>query len=176
MKTEELIAPQQYNLISEIERFAQNSANKAILWEDEEGRTKEITYKELLKNANKIGNVFLSHGLKKGDVVLVVVPRLIEAYQVYIASLKLGLVVIPSSEMLRTKDFKYRITHGDVKGIVSFAPYTSQFSDIEEIENLPKFVVGESREGWVHLDKEMEAASEELELADTDRDDMAFLS
>jgi acetyl-CoA synthetase len=176
MNREQLIAPQKYNLVAEMERYAQDSSRKAILWENEEGHTNEITYRELLNNANKIGNVFLENGLKQGDVVLVVVPRLIEAYQVYIASLKMGLVVIPSSEMLRTKDFQYRINHGDVKGIVSYAPYTKEFAGIEETVDLPKFVIGEEKEGWIQLDKEMESASEELQLADTERDDMAFLS
>lgn len=176
MNREQLIAPQKYNLVAEMERYAQDASRKAILWENEEGHTSEITYLELLNNANKIGNVFLKNGLKQGDVVLVVVPRLIEAYQVYIASLKMGLVVIPSSEMLRTKDFQYRINHGDVKGIVSYAPYTKEFAGIEEIANLPKFVIGDEKEGWIHLDKEMKSVSEELQLADTDRDDMAFLS
>jgi acetyl-CoA synthetase len=176
MKADDLIAPQKYNLVSEVEKFAQEENRKAILWENETGNTEEITYKQLLANANKIGNVFLKHGLNQGDVVLVVVPRLIEAYQVYLAALKMGLVVIPSSEMLRTKDFQYRITHGDVKGIISYAPYASQFSGIAEVENLPKFVVGEGRENWIALNEEMTTASEELELAPTQRDDMAFLS
>ncbi|MGA9225512.1 MAG: AMP-binding protein, partial [Mesobacillus sp.] len=176
MNREELIAPQKYNLVSEMERFAQDSSRKAILWENEEGDTKEITYRELLKNANRIGNVFLENGLKQGDVVLVVVPRLIEAYQVYIASLKMGLVVIPSSEMLRAKDFQYRITHGDVKAIVSYAPYTNEFAGLEEAKGLPKFVIGESREGWIFLDEEMKSAPEDFPLAATERDDMAFLS
>lgn len=176
MKTSELIAPEKYNLVSEMERHAQDSSKKAILWENEDDETKEITYKDLLANANKIGNVFLANGLAQRDVVLVVVPRLVEAYQVYIAALKMGLVVIPSSEMLRTKDFHYRITHGDVKGIISFAPYASQFSGIEEIEAMPKFIVGGTRDGWISLEEEMKSASSMLELAPTRRDDMAFLS
>ena len=70
----------------------------------DDGETNEITYEALMKHANKIGNVFLNKGLQKGDVILIIVPRLVEAYEVYLAALKLGLVVIPSSEMLRTKD------------------------------------------------------------------------
>ncbi|MEH7345946.1 acyl--CoA ligase [Bacillus sp. JJ1532] len=176
MKREDLLAPEKYNLVSEIERFASDSNRLAIKWENELGDKKEVTYKELLKNANRIGNVFLQHGLKKGDVLLIVVPRLIEAYQVYIAALKAGLVVIPSSEMLRTKDLQYRITHGDVKGIVSYFPYVDQFEHIKEIENLPKFVIGSPQEQWIDLNKEMEAATDELPLADTSKSDMAFLS
>lgn len=103
MKTEDLIAPKQYNFVSEIEKFAQNPDRLALKWENEEGETKEVTYSSLMKAANRIGNVFKDEGLQKGDVVLVIVPRIIEAYQVYLAALKLGLTILPSSEMLRQR-------------------------------------------------------------------------
>ena len=120
MNREELIAPEKYNLVSEIEQFAKDPNRLALKWENEEGETKQVTYNELLKKVNQAGNVFTEKGLEKGDVVLVIIPRLIEAYVVYLAALKAGLVVIPSSEMLREKDLQYRITHGDVKAIVSY--------------------------------------------------------
>lgn len=176
LERKDLIAPEKYNLVSEMERFAQDPAKIALKWENEEGQTKEVTYENLLKNVNKIGNVFIEKGLSKGDTVLVIVPRLIEAYQVYLAALKIGLVVIPSSELLRAKDLKYRITHGDVKGVISYHEYFEQFEGLDEMDNLVKFVLGATAEGWFHLDKEMENASEDLALADTLRDDMAFLS
>ncbi|SEM38431.1 acetyl-CoA synthetase [Mesobacillus persicus] len=176
MNRNQLIAPEKYNLISEFERFAETEGKLALQWQNENGEAKNISYKELINNANRIGNVFKTSGLTKGDVVLVVIPRLIEAYQVYIAALKLGLVVIPSSEMLRTKDLQYRITHGDVKAIVSYYPYVSQFSGIPEAENLLRFSVGKQEYGWIDLDNECTYASPVLELADTEREDMAFLS
>jgi acetyl-CoA synthetase len=176
MKREDLIAPLQYNLVSEMERFAKQEGKVAVKWESHEGQTEEITYETLLKKANKVGNVFLEKGLKKGDVVLIIIPRLIEAYEVYLASLKLGLVVIPSSEMLRTKDLQYRITHGGVKGVISYYPYTGEFEPIHEMDSIVKFVVGKDKEGWERLDEEMKTASEDLTIANTNRDDMAFLS
>ncbi|SFB17612.1 MULTISPECIES: acyl-CoA synthetase [unclassified Bacillus (in: firmicutes)] len=176
MKREELIAPEKYNLVSEVERFAVNEEKLALLWENENGDKKDITYAQLLKNVNKTGNAFLGNGLQKGDVVLVIVPRLIEAYQIYLAALKSGLVVIPSSELLRTKDLQYRITHGGVKAIISHDPYVGQFEEVDEAKDILKFVVGKEKEGWIHLDTEVESQSDVLEVADTNRDDMAFLS
>ena len=88
MKREDLIAPLQYNLVSEIERFTKDEGKIAVKWENHDGETKEITYEALMKNANKIGNVFLKKGLKKGDVILIIIPRLVEAYEVYLAALK----------------------------------------------------------------------------------------
>ncbi|MEK4201027.1 acyl-CoA synthetase MbcS [Cytobacillus sp. FSL K6-0265] len=176
MKREDLLAPEVYNLVSEVEHYAQNSDKLAIQWEDEQGEKKEITYKQLMNKANRIGNVFVDKGLEKGDVVLVIIPRLVEAYQTYLAALKAGMVVIPSSEMLKTKDLQYRINHGDVKAIVSYEPYVSEFNEIKEAEKLPKFIIGGKAQGWISLDEEMERANESFRIVETKKDDMAFLS
>lgn len=176
MKREDLIAPRQYNLVSEIEGYANQEGKIAIKWESQDGDTKEITYKALIATANRIGNVFLEKGLKKGDVVLVIMPRLIEAYQVYLAALKIGLVVIPSSEMLRTKDLQYRISHGEVKAVISYYSYTNEFEPIQEMERITKFVIGREHEGWNYLEEQAKNTSEELKMANTSSGDMAFLS
>ncbi|MFL6557303.1 MAG: AMP-binding protein, partial [Bacillus sp. (in: firmicutes)] len=93
-----------------------------------------------------------------------------------LAALKAGMVVIPSSEMLKEKDLQYRITHGDVKSVISYYPYVEQFENISDSQPLVRFAIGGSAEGWIHLDEEMVIASETFEVADTLRDDMAFLS
>ena len=46
-------------------------------------------------------------------------PRAIATYELYIAALKLGIAIIPSSEMLRTKDLQYRITHGEIDAVIA---------------------------------------------------------
>ncbi|WP_066063474.1 acyl-CoA synthetase MbcS [Neobacillus soli] len=176
MKREDLIAPEKYNLVSEVEHFAKDPNKVALKWESESGETKQITYEKLLKQVNQAANVFAQNGLKRGDVVLIIVPRLIEAYVVYLAALKAGMIVIPSSEMLKEKDLQYRITHGDVKAVISYYPYVDQFKHITETQPLVKLTLGEHKEGWIHLDAEMKTAGEEFALADTHRDDMAFLS
>ena len=79
-----LLAPETYNIVQEIEAYV--SKDKfALIWESEQGDVKKITYKNLIENANKIANVMKNFGLKNGDTVLVIVPRLIAAYETYIA-------------------------------------------------------------------------------------------
>ncbi|KGP72601.1 acyl-CoA synthetase MbcS [Pontibacillus yanchengensis] len=176
MNREDLIAPEQYNVVQEVERYADDPNHLALKWEDDMGNHREITYHKLMRNANRIGNAFLEQGLEKGDKVLVMVPRIIEAYEVYLGALKAGLVVIPSSEMLKTKDLQYRITHGEVKAVVSHYPYVEQFSDIDQVDELKKFVFEQNVDGWLFLDYLMDQAPDHLEIADTSREDMAFLS
>ena len=176
MNRQSLIAPEQYNLTSEIEKHTSNPEKLALKWQNEDGDKKEITYLQLMKNVNKLGNLFREAGLKKGDTVLVIIPRLIEAYQVYTAALKIGAVVIPSSEMLKAKDLQYRISHGNVTAVVCHSSFTEEFKGIPEAERLKLFSVGGRVDGWSDLDGQMDSMSEELEAADTSRDDMAFLA
>ncbi len=175
LNREELIAPEHYNIVMEVERYASDPTKKALIWQNEDGETKEVTYAELIKTANKIGNAFLEAGLQKGDKILIMIPRLIEAYQVYLAALKTGIVIIPSSEMLKTNDLQYRISHGEAKGIVSYYPYVNQYKNIKEYDQLLKFVVGGQVDGWYDLNQVVENTSDQLEIALTTRDDIAFL-
>ncbi|RPF53215.1 acyl-CoA synthetase MbcS [Aquisalibacillus elongatus] len=176
MKREELIAPEQYNIVTEFEKYASEGNRTAILWEDDAGQKQSISYVDMVKNANKIANVFVNSGLEKGDKVLIMVPRLIEAYQIYIAALKAGLVVIPGSEMLKAKDIDYRLSHGEAKAIVSYYPYVNEIEKVSRIDDLLKFVLGAKHDDWYQLDQLMESQSNEFDLANTKRDDMAFLS
>ncbi|MGI2326336.1 acyl-CoA synthetase MbcS [Planococcus sp. YIM B11945] len=176
MNREELLAPEMYNLVNEIEKFATGNEKLAIIWENDKGDTEQVTYDELIKRANRAANSFEKAGLAKGDVVLVMVPRLVEAYVSYIGALKAGLVVIPSSEMLRAKDISYRLNHSDAKAVIAYEPFMDQFAEVEEMNNVVKFVIGHSDSSWISLTEEMESASDHHETAATRNSDMAFLS
>ena len=64
MDNSSLLAPETYNIVSEIEKHASNTSKKALIYENGR-RTNTVTYSELIKNANKVGHVLLNHGLKK---------------------------------------------------------------------------------------------------------------
>lgn len=176
MNREQLVAPEYYNLVSEFEKYATGEGKKALIHINDEGQKTEITYDELMQRSNQAANVFEECGLVKGDVVLVMVPRLIEAYVTYIAALKAGLVVIPSSEMLKSADIEYRLAHSGAKAIISHEKFSSQFDAVENIEQVELFIIGEAKENQKSLTALMENASIEFELVRTKMTDQAFLS
>ncbi|MBU8905196.1 acyl-CoA synthetase MbcS [Desertibacillus haloalkaliphilus] len=177
MKREDLIAPEFYNLSQEVEKYANQEDKLAIKWLNDEGENIEVTYSELVEQTNKIANALLSQGLKKGDRILLTLPRLPEAYFTYLACLKAGLVIIPCSEMLRAKDLSYRINHSEAKAVVSFHQFIGEVDAInEETPSLThKFIIGNSAEGWVALDELARNESGYYEGAKTKRDETAFL-
>lgn len=174
MNRTDLIAPAGYNIVMDIEKH-QHKENPALRLIDEQGNRREITYQQLLENVNKVGNVFLQSGLKKGDRVLIMVPKIIEAYEAYLACLKIGVIIIPSSEMLTTEDLQYRVSHGEVNGIISYFSYVQTFTGIREYHNLHKFSIGRKVEGWNALDDLKELALGELSYTEPKRSDIAFL-
>lgn len=176
MYREALIAPEEYNIVSEFEQFANGDQLKALIYLNEKGEKKEITYDVLIEMANRTANVFLENGLKKGDVLLVMMPRLIESYVTYIGALKAGLVVIPSSEMLRPSDIAYRLQHSGAKAIVAYEKFTDQFADVAEMDAVDLFVVGKTDESGKSLTDLMEKASDQFEAVQTKSSDTAFLS
>ncbi|TXC90226.1 AMP-binding protein [Metabacillus litoralis] len=176
MVKEELLAPSKYNLVEEIEKYAAEPSKIALKFENEDGGKSEITYYSLIEKVNKIGNALINQGLTPGDTVLVVIPRMIDAYVVYLAALKAGLVVIPSSEMLKTKDLQYRVTHGDVKAIISHVLYIDEFKEIREFNDLKKFVINGNNNEWISLEQLSSRESNKMNIADTLSTSMAFLS
>ena len=175
MKQADLIAPNDYNIVMEIERYIKDPKKLALIFTDETKVRQEITYAELMMNANRVGNILLDAGLKKGDKVLIMVPRLIESYEVYLAALKTGIIIIPSSEMLTTADLQFRVTHGEVDGIISYHPFTDAYKEIKEYDKLTKFVIGKAEKDWHYIDELKNSASTELNYTSPSKDDIAFL-
>lgn len=173
MNRDNLIAPDNYNILMDIEKHPANKL--ALIYKEENGTRKEITYGKLIENVNRIANALVEKGLQKGDKLLIMVPRIIEAYETYLAALKSGIIIIPSSEMLTTADLQYRVTHGEVKGIVSYYSFANAYKGIKQYDDLLKFSIGDSVEGWHFLDALKEEASPKYEIEHTSRDDIAFL-
>lgn len=173
-----LIAPQEYNMVNDIERYAKDPNKIAILWENEAGETKQFTYQDLSKASNQLANGLQKLGIGKGDKIIVILPRIVEAYVTYMAALKLGAVLLPGSEMLMPKDILYRANHSGAKAIVTFHTLASHIDEIrQDSPTLETFIiVGAEKEGWLSLDDVIENQRDSFEVVKTNRDDIAFLN
>ncbi|EUJ30524.1 acetyl-coenzyme A synthetase [Listeria cornellensis FSL F6-0969] len=94
MKSENLIAPEFYNITDEIAQF--DSEKTALIWQNEAGDVKEWSYHHLLEQANGFANVMKDAGIGKGDHVIVMMPRLLETYAVYMGIWLTGAIIIPA--------------------------------------------------------------------------------
>ncbi|MFF5994313.1 AMP-binding protein [Lysinibacillus sp. KU-BSD001] len=175
MKREDLLAPELYNIVDEIEKHVTEQKTALLIHHDNDA-IEEVTYVELIQKANQVANVFKNNGLQKGDVLLVMLPRSLEAYVTYIGALKAGLTIIPSSELLRAKDIDYRIIHAQAKAVVAYETYVDEFDEVEHLHNLQLYVVGDAKEPWTRLFDEAKGQATTFEGVQTKAEDVAFLA
>jgi len=69
--------------------------NTAIIWENEAGNTKKITYKKLYKDVNKFANALKQLDVKKGDRVGIYMPMVPEIVIAFLGIMKIGAISIP---------------------------------------------------------------------------------
>ena len=171
-----LIAPEHFNLASEISKHDSNKI--ALRWENELGETRTISYAQLITKANKLANGLTKLGLEKGDRVVVMTTRLIESYVIYLACLKAGIVISPTSELLRAKDIVYRLNHSEAKAVISYSELIKEFENISEETPFLQFKIafGQEVPNWISLEALVENESETFSDVDTLSEDYAFLA
>jgi acetyl-CoA synthetase len=171
-----LYAPTKYNIVDEIEKFSQDEKRNALIIVDENQHVKYITYKQLLNLANRYANVFADKGFKKGNIILIMLPKSLEVYAVYIAALKMGLQIIPCSDQLRAKDIDYRIQHAKAKGLIYHANYIQEVSQLNSLNEIKLFVIDSANQTETNLNWLAEKAKESYETVDTSASDIAFIA
>lgn len=67
----------------------------ALIWEGEDGSTRQISFAELHANVNRLANALRSTGLVSGDRVALCLPMIPEIVTILYACFKLGLIVVP---------------------------------------------------------------------------------
>ncbi|SMQ81078.1 acetyl-CoA synthetase [Bacillus sp. OV166] len=176
MELKSLIAPEHFNLASEISKH--DSDKIALRWENDLGETKTISYAQLITKANKLANGLTKLGLEKGDRVVVMTTRLIESYVIYLACLKAGFVISPTSELLRAKDLVYRLNHSEAKAVISYSDLVEEFENINEETPFLQFKIafGQEVPNWLSLEALIEEESETFIDVDTLSEDNAFLA
>ena len=71
--------------------------------------------------SNRAANYLLAHGVKRGDMVMVILKRHYQFWFTILALHKIGAVIIPATNLLTKKDVVYRVNAADVAAIVCTA-------------------------------------------------------
>lgn len=168
-----------YNFARMVDEVANSAPERlAVLCVDQHGVEEHLDYQTLRQKTNRLASGLSRLGLQRGQRVLVLLPRGIDAYIVYLALLKLGTTVLPGSEMLRSGDVRYRVHHAEVTAVIVHHTLTSVVDEIRtELPNLSHFlVVGRDTVDWVSLDSVYELGSATDFYNETQDEDTLFLS
>lgn len=158
-----------YDVVDDI--AVNDPARRAMVWCNPEGESHTFTFADMKKYSDKTANYFKSLGIRKGDMVLVVLKRHYQFWFTAVALHKLGAVLVPVTFMVTKHDVEYRVNAASAKAVIcTNQGETAQAFDEAE-PDCPslkiKVIVGGEREGWESYDTGMEAASEDFEKVET---------
>lgn len=161
-----------YDVIDEYARLAPEK--RAVLWCNDKGEEKIITFGELALLSKKIASVLKANGINKGDVLMTMLNRRWEYWATIIACHRAGVIIVPATFLLTAKDIEYRIKNAGAKALIT----VNEDSVIENVneakKNLGKdvvyFTVGD-RDGYINFDEAFENASEDFPRVETDIND-----
>lgn len=158
-----------YDVMDEIARLQPN--RRAMIWCNEAGEEHTFSFSDLKRMSDKTANMLRTHGVKKGDMVMLVLKRHFEFWFSILALHKLGAVAIPATNLLTKKDFEYRFGAAGVKAVLCTADgEVAEHVDMacEEYKGLSsKIIVNGKRDGWYSFTDEVEKASENFERVET---------
>lgn len=153
--------PEHFNFGAVVDGCAADTERAAILWEDRQGNRARLTFADLSAQSNRIANVLTGLGLRRGEPVLLVLPRITLWQAAYLGALKAGVLVIPCTAMLRENDLVYRANHSQARAVISVADKAEMVADLRSrCPSLSRFlIVGSERSGWASLSEAMLKAS-----------------
>ncbi len=125
---------------------------------------RSFTYPEVNKRVNKLAHSLLSSGLKKGDKVAVLLENSIEIIEVYLATAKTGIVIVPINFRLVGSEVEYIANNSDAQALIVHDEFTPTIDSIKhDLKNIKPeryIVVGEKKDGYLEYEAFIQGASE----------------
>jgi acetyl-CoA synthetase len=117
---------------------------------EDDGTEAALTFQELSRNAAQVSAWLRGEGVRRYDRVLLMLGNQVELWEVALAAIRIGAVIIPASTLLGPDDLRDRVERGDVAHVVARSADTAKFDDVPG--GWTRIAVGEPVEGWLRYD------------------------
>ena len=105
-----------------------------------------LSYGELKARSGQVANWLRGRGVGRGDRVLLMLGNVTPLWEVILATMKLGAVIIPASTLLQPADLVDRIARGQVRHVITDTSQLGKFGEVPG--EWTRIVVGGAAAGW----------------------------
>ncbi|WP_317205245.1 AMP-binding protein [Janthinobacterium sp.] len=137
---------------------ARDNAVPALWVVDEDGTEQKISYAELSARSNRMANHLRALGVARGDHLLLMLPNRVELWDVMLACIKLGAVMVPTTTLVTPEDLRDRIARGSARHVIAQASEAAKFASVAG--DYRRIAVGGRVDGWLCLEDGADAASQ----------------
>ena len=121
--------------------------SRTALWiVEEDGREQKISYAQMAERSNRVANWLSAFGVRRGDHVMLMLGNQVELWEAMLAILKIGAVILPTTEMLGSADLADRVSRGGVAHVIVNTSDAAKFDDVPGTYG--RIGVGTALKGW----------------------------
>jgi acetyl-CoA synthetase len=132
-----------------------------------------LTFAELSERSNRVANGLRALGVKRGDRILLMLGNVAPLWEVMLAAMKLGAVVIPATTLLTPTDLSDRFERGRARHVVAASGEAAKFADFDK--SLTRIAIGDTPAGWHAYTDLLKASPYFMPDGPTDADDPLLL-
>jgi acyl-coenzyme A synthetase/AMP-(fatty) acid ligase len=142
------------------------------------GNPRRYSFADLAASSNRAANFLAARGVRKGDRVFVMLPRIPDWYDVVLGCIKLGALPMPGTTLLTARDIAYRLERAEATVAVTDPEGAGRVDQAAEAVgvSLERLCVGEpAPAGWASWAAGLAEASERPPDAEPTRADDPML-
>ncbi|WP_419850254.1 acyl-CoA synthetase [Candidatus Poriferisocius sp.] len=148
-----LDVPPRFNYVRDVvDRWASSQPDKlALIAVEPDGTTaNRYTFADISTRASIAADLLAELGVKKGDRVFIMLPRIVEWYDALLGCIRLGAIPMPATMQLTAKDVAYRVQKAEALVAITdgegFAAVTAALGECPTVN--ARIIVGEPRSDW----------------------------
>jgi acyl-coenzyme A synthetase/AMP-(fatty) acid ligase len=167
--TDTLTAPEFFNFATDvIDRWAETRPTSlALWWVDAATRAeRRYTFRELSDLSTQAAHFLQTRGVKPGDRVLVMLPRLPQWWIAMLGLIRFGAVPVPATLLLTPREVHYRIETARISAVITTGEGVAKTGDFAGLG----LIVEGAAVGWTDFDAGMRTAPPEFQGAPTRSD------
>jgi acyl-coenzyme A synthetase/AMP-(fatty) acid ligase len=140
-----LSIPDNPNFVTKIfDKYAADPALQAVLWVSADKptpRIQNLSYAYFAERSHRVACALYDIGLRKGDRVLLMLPRIPAWWEIALGMLRLGVVLVPSTMLLVSKDIEYRLEASGARAFIGSVDSASQFIQCRKFPSSLEFTI-----------------------------------
>ena len=125
---------------------------------EDDGSEEKLSFAQLSARSNQVANFLRELGVKRGERILLMLPNQVALWEVMLAAMKLGAVIIPATMLLTPEDLIDRVQRGNIRHVVAAAAATAKFVGLPG--TFSRISVGAAAAGWVSFEQAYGASAD----------------
>jgi len=131
------------------DRQARDNPAPALWVVEEDGSEQKISHAEMAGRSSRMANYLRGLGVARGDRVLLMLPNRIELWELMLACIKLGAVMVPTTMLVSGDDLADRLQRGAIRHVVAQSSEAAKFEGMAG--SYTRIAVGGRVQGWHDL-------------------------